>query len=164
MWMSHAPRIHESRFTYEWVISIIRKHSSHWSSLSTSSSYVHICEWVMPHVHTNQVWHVNESILFSEHTPATCRHYHHRPPMYIYVNESCPTREWVMSHKWTSHVPCMNESFLLSENTPATGCHYHPQTEEIRLEIITIADISTSFHGSTRNFQTRFHGSLKNSQ
>jgi len=34
-----------------------------------------------------------------------------------------------------------------------------PQTEEIGLEIIETAKISTNFHGSPRNFQTSFHGS-----
>ena len=33
-----------------------------------------------------------------------------------------------------------------------------PQAEEIRLEIITTAEISTSFHGSPGDFQTSFHG------
>ena len=37
-----------------------------------------------------------------------------------------------------------------------------PQTEEIGLEIITTAKISTSFHRSPRNFQTSFHGSPTN--
>ena len=34
-----------------------------------------------------------------------------------------------------------------------------PRAEEIRLEIITTAEISTICHGSPRNFQTSFHGS-----
>ena len=36
-----------------------------------------------------------------------------------------------------------------------------PHTQEIRLQIMTTAKISTSFPGSTRTFPTRFHGSSR---
>jgi len=36
-----------------------------------------------------------------------------------------------------------------------------PHAEEIRLQIMTTAKISTSFPGSTRTFPTRFHGSSR---
>jgi len=38
------------------------------------------------------------------------------------------------------------------------GYIWYPQTEEVGLEIITTAKLSTSFHGSLCNFQTGFHG------
>jgi len=48
------------------------------------------------------------------------------------------------------------------KNDLASQLDTKPHMEEIGLKIITTAKISTSFHGSPRNFQTSFHGSSEN--
>jgi len=82
---THAWR-HESRHTYEWVVS--HKWTSHVThthveqlqcdrrNISNGESR-HTYEWVMSHTRRSHVAH---------------------------TNESCHTYEWVMSHEWTSHV------------------------------------------------------------
>ena len=62
-----------------------------------------------------------------------------------------------MSHEHMEHVHITHHI-----THHITSLRVPPQAEEIGLNIITTAKISTSFHGSPRKFQTSFHRSTQN--
>jgi len=100
------------------------------------------------------MWYVFDGIWYVSDTYLIC---------IWYVFEMC------LKCVWNVFEMCLKCSWPNSQGLNMYVCMYwnaqgndmYPQTKEIRLEIITTANILTSFHRSPRNSQTSFHGNPK---
>jgi len=118
IWMSHV--------TYEWVMSHMNESCHIWMShVNESSLECHTYEWVISHIWTSHVTHVNESChIWTSHVThvnESCHIWTSHVSNVVHMNESCQTCERVVSHAschtrkrvmsriWTSHITHMNE-------------------------------------------------------